>query len=369
MIKISGLYIHIPFCSIKCPYCDFTSIVEFNPNVYKDYINALKKEFLLYKEKYNFNLQSIYFGGGTPSILEPELIINILEFILKNSNLNEKIEITIEANPNTYRYNQLKLIKEAGINRISIGNQTFNLRLLKSLGRNHQPKDTLKMVEDSIRAGLNNINLDLIYGIEGQSYEDLQQDLKIYTELPLTHISAYMLTAYEDTPLGSMVLDGKYNLPDEETTTKMFKMVDDFFEKKGFYRYELSNWAKPGYECKHNLLYWTDKTFLGIGISAWSYDGEKRFGNTKNLNEYFQYLNENKLPVRYIEKLSKEDKEFEMVMLSLRLKEGMDISLIKNKNILQELVDHRLGYIENNRFVLTQDGLMVINQIVTKLTI
>ncbi len=365
-MKIKGLYVHIPFCSIKCPYCDFTSIVLNNNQVYEKYIDALKKELSLYKD-FHFNIETIYFGGGTPSVLPPKLIGDLIEFVYKNFKIKENHEITIEANPNTYRYSQFKEIKSFGVNRLSIGNQTFNKKHLVSLGRNHTPEDTINMVNDAVKAGFENISLDLIYGMENQTLKELEEDLNIYTSLPIKHISAYMLTAYEDTPLGSMVLDNKYKLPDEETTTQMFKLIDNYLESNGFYRYELSNWAKKGFECKHNLFYWTDKYFLGIGVSAWSYVDGERFGNTKNLTEYFDMIGKGKKPTKFREILSEEDKRFEKIMLGLRLKEGVNINLIKNKEILKDLQNEGLGKIKENKFSLTQDGLMLINQIVTRL--
>ncbi len=366
MTKIKGLYVHIPFCNIKCPYCDFTSIVLNDNQIYERYINTLKKELILYKEL-PFCIETIYFGGGTPSILEPVLIGELIEFVSKNLKTKNNIEITVEANPNTYRYRQLELLRTYGVNRLSIGNQTFNKRHLVSLGRNHTPEDTISMINDAVRAGFENINLDLIYGMENQTLKELEEDLNIYTSLPIKHVSAYMLTAYEDTPLGSMVLDNKYNLPDEETTTQMFKLIDNYLESKGFYRYELSNWAKNGFKCKHNLFYWTDQYFLGIGVSAWSYIGNKRFGNTKNLTEYFEMVYKGEKPVKFRETLSEEDSRFEKIMLGLRLKEGIDVNFIKNKEILKELEKEGFGIIKENKFSLTQDGLMLINQIITKL--
>lgn len=363
MIKITSLYIHIPFCSIKCPYCDFTSIVLLNENIYSNYINALKKELELYKNL-DFEIETIYFGGGTPSLLPPHLIGEFIVFIEENFKTFKNVEITIEANPNTYRYKELREIKEYGVNRLSVGNQTFNRKLLKSLGRDHNPESTLQMVEDALKAGIENINLDLIYGIQGQTLKDLEYDLEIYTSLPIKHISAYMLTAYEGTPLGKLVQNNQYNLPDEKITTEMFYIIDEFLENKKFYRYELSNWAKKEYECKHNLAYWTDKYFLGIGVSAWSYIGNKRFGNTKNIYEYMRKLEKGEKPIEFEEILTEEDKRLEKIMLGLRLKEGIDLSLIKNKEVLKELIKEDFGYIKENKFSLTRKGLMVINKII-----
>ncbi len=367
MKKVKGLYIHIPFCSVKCPYCDFTSLEKKGNDLVDRYIDALLKELLLYKNKHNFHIETIYFGGGTPTSINPKYIANIINYIKTHYRVVANPEITVEANPNTYRYQQLKLIKDAGVNRLSIGNQTFNKKFLQSLGRDHTPEDTFLMVEDALKADITNLNLDLIYGIEGQTLQALKQDLDVYTSLPITHVSAYMLTAYEDTPLGSKVLDGKYKLPDENTTTEMFFLIDDYLQDKGFKRYELSSWGKEGLWCRHNQFYWEDVEFLGVGLSAWSYIKNRRFGNTKNIYDYIKTLEEGRLSVIYEERLTDEDRLLEKIMLGLRTIKGVPLESIPNKEYTKELVDGGFGTIDDGRFVLTPQGLMVINQIVSKL--
>jgi oxygen-independent coproporphyrinogen-3 oxidase len=362
---IKGIYIHIPFCNIKCPYCDFTSFVWQEDKLKDRYVEALKKELLMYLDN-DFDIQTIYFGGGTPSTLKPEKIAEIIEFIKNNVKYQKNLEITVEINPKTYEYQEFKIIKDAGVNRISIGNQSFLEKNLAMLGRDHKPEDSYKTIENCIKAGISNINLDLIYGIQNQTLQDLEKDLEIYTSLPITHISAYILTAYEDTPLGTLVEKGLYHLPDEDLVYQMFLMIDQALHNKGFERYELSNWAKKGYECKHNLFYWTDVNFLGIGVSAWSYVDNERFGNTKNINEYLENVEKGIKPVKLSEILDEKKKLEEKIFLGLRLKEGVDVDLIKNKDFLKELVDEGYGDIKDGRFYLLAKGIMVINEIVRK---
>ncbi len=364
---IKGLYIHIPFCNIKCPYCDFTSIVEENKDIYEQYVNAILKEISFYKNE-NFDLETIYFGGGTPSLLPPKLLKKIIDFVNQNLKTKRDLEITIEVNPNTYKYDEFSEINEYGVNRVSIGNQSFLEKNLISLGRNHSPKDTFETVKSAVKSGIQNISLDLIYGIQNQTIDDLKEDLKIYISLPISHISAYMLTAYSDTPLGKLVESGKYNLPEESLAIEMFELIDEFLEKNKFYRYELSNWAKEGYQCKHNLLYWTNKEFLGVGVSSWSYLSGERFGNTKNISEYIKKINENKKPVLFKEKITREEIRKEKIMLGLRLKEGISVDEIKDKlNLAEEFVKEGYAKIDNNRFFLTPKGLMVSNSIAATL--
>lgn len=363
---IKGLYVHIPFCDIKCPYCDFTSFVWQEDDLKEKYISLLKKELSFYEDM-SFDLETVYFGGGTPSTLKPKLLADFINFIKNNFKIKENPEITVEVNPKTYRYEDFKILKEVGVNRISIGNQSFLEKNLVSLGRNHKPKDTSKTVEECLKSGIKNINLDLIYGIQGQTLKDLEEDLKIYTSLPITHISAYMLTAYEDTPLGTLVKNGLYNLPDEEMTLRMFELIDGYLENKGFKRYELSNWAKGGYQCKHNLFYWTDVNFLGIGVSSWSYVDNTRFGNSKNINEYLDLVKKSVKPVKYKEYLDESKKREERIFLSLRLKSGLDLDLVRNIDIVQDFVNEGFGEIKGNRFILLPKGLMVLNEIAIKL--
>ena len=363
---VKGIYIHIPFCSLKCPYCDFLSITNTDEILHHKYIKFLLKELSLYKDKYKFNIETIYFGGGTPSLISAKLIENVIKYIKENFKCSENLEITLEANPNTLSLDKLEILKNSGVNRISIGNQSFNIKTLQKLGRDHKPEQTLKLIEYCQKVGITNINLDLIYGVENQTLRDLEEDLRIYTSLPITHISAYMLTAYEDTPLGSMVLDGKYKLPDEETTIKMFYLINETLESKSFYRYELSNWAKKGCECKHNIFYWTDEYYLGVGVSASSYIENIRFTNTKNLGIYFEKLSKNKFPIDYKETLSDEDKRFEKIMLGLRTIWGVDLDYI-NKEKAENFVKNKFAFIKDNRFILNMKGLSVINEIVLQL--
>ncbi|RUM61718.1 MAG: coproporphyrinogen III oxidase family protein [Persephonella sp.] len=364
---VKGLYIHIPFCNIKCPYCDFTSITINNEEIYKKYIETLKKELLFYKNE-NINFETIYFGGGTPSILNPKYIIDIINFIKKNFKIVKNPEITVEVNPKTYRFEDFSILKEFGINRVSIGVQSFLVKNLKMLGRNHTPEDCLKTVEDCLKAGIENINLDLIFGIQNQTLEDLEEDLKIYTSLDIKHISAYMLTPYEETPLGQLVKNGYFNLPSDEEIEDMYKLIIDYLKSKNFYHYELSNWAKEGYQCKHNLFYWENVQFLGVGVSAWSYINNVRFGSTKNLFDYIEKVNSGVKPILFKEFLTEKDLKNEKIMLGLRLTKGIDKNLIQDKeNLIKLLQNENLLEDKKNRVRLTPKGFLLSNYIISKL--
>ncbi|ACO03182.1 MAG TPA: coproporphyrinogen III oxidase family protein [Persephonella sp.] len=364
---IKGLYIHIPFCSIKCPYCDFVSITSDDKGLHRRYIEALKKEILLYKEL-DFDLETVYFGGGTPSLLDPELLSEFIYFIKDQISVVESPEITVEVNPKTYRYEDFRIIKEAGVNRISIGVQSFLERNLRMLGRDHSVKDSYKAVEDCLKSGIENINLDLIYGIQNQSLKDLEKDLEIYTSLPVKHISAYMLTPYEGTPFEQSVREGVYRLKDEDELYDMFVLINSYLETQGFLRYELSNWSKEGYQCRHNLFYWKHVPFLGIGVSAWSYINGKRSGNTGNLKEYLEKIEKGKKPAVFSETIDKSEFLKEKIFLGLRLREGVPVKYLSGKlDSVEELVSENFGLIDGDRFILTEKGLMVINRIVSLL--
>ncbi len=363
MGMVKGVYIHIPFCGIKCPYCDFVSTPVEDKNIQKDYIKNILKEFDLYIDK-NFSVESIYIGGGTPSLLSPDLIVFLIENISKKVSINTKPEITVEVNPENYRFADFKILKESGINRISVGSQSFLEKNLKALGRKHTPEDVIKTVDSALKAGIENINLDMIYGISGQSLSDLEKDLKAYTSLPVKHISAYMLTAYEDTPLGIKVKKGDYSLPEEDLLLDMFKLIDEYLEKKSFHRYEISNWAKDGYHCRHNLLYWEGKEFLGLGVSAWSYLNGVRFGNTKSLVIYNKMVNKGEKPVEFYDPITPEEKRKEKIFLGLRLKKGIELDLVREKiDFVKQIVEEGLAQIKNNRLVLTPEGILVSNYI------
>lgn len=364
---IEGIYIHIPFCNLKCPYCDFTSVTVNNDDLFASYVEAVKKEISLYRNK-KFDVKSIYFGGGTPSLLKPEQIEDLLNAVVREYSVKGRPEITVEINPETYRYGQFKELRKAGVNRISIGAQSFLEKNLRRLGRIHSPEDTVLTVEDAVRAGFENISLDMIYGISGQTLQDLKEDLKLFTSIPVKHISAYMLTAYEETPLGQMVKNGNYRMPDDGLLLDMFRMIDMYLEKEGFERYELSNWAKDDFRCKHNLLYWKRREFLGLGVSAWSYVKNIRFGNTKNIYEYMKKINKGEKPVVFTERIDKEEERKEKIFLGLRLAEGIELELVKDRmEFVKEIAEQKLAVIKDNRLFLTPEGIMVSNYISSRL--
>ncbi len=322
---IESLYLHIPFCSYKCPYCDFVSVLEGD---IKSYLEALEREIEFYKDE-EANLKTVYLGGGTPTLLEPSDIGRILEVVLEGFPYSEPLEITVECNPETYRYKEFKTINSFGVNRLSVGVQSFLEKGLKALGRMHTSEDSIKTISDALDAGIKNVSLDLIYAYPGQEQEDLLKELEILSELPVRHVSAYMLTAYENTRMGKLINEGKLETPSELELTKIYESLWKGLKDLGFKRYEISNWAKEGAVCRHNLNYWERKEFIGLGVSAWGFVNGIRYGNTRNLNLYMEKLNRGLSPVEHKKVIDEREAYEEEVFLGLRLVRGIDRNLVK----------------------------------------
>jgi len=315
MTEKYGIYVHLPFCVRKCLYCDFVSSAG-NYSLAKDYIKALKREIQLaavymnggskdaeskdaeskdaeskdagsYAE--NIKVDSIFFGGGTPSSVKPEYIKDILDTIRKCYKITDDAEITLEANPGTVDAKKLAVYKDAGINRISMGLQSSNDKELEELGRIHRYKDFVDSYELCRFEGFNNINVDIMSGLPGQSLKSYEETLKNVISLNPEHISAYSLIIEEETPFFDRYSTGKLsNLPDEATERKMYYLTRRILSEAGYEKYEISNYSKPGYECKHNIKYWSCDKYLGFGIAAASYTGNERYKNIDNIRNYIE---------------------------------------------------------------------------------
>ena len=326
--KLSELYIHIPFCVKKCLYCDFLSFAA-DENVKERYIDALCTE-LMYvgKERCKTSLSSVFIGGGTPSVLSAEMIVKVMESVKENFTLSGDAEVTIECNPGTVDEDKLKAYYECGINRISFGLQSVHYDELKKLGRIHAYEDFTKNYDAAVKAGFTNINVDLMSDIPGQSVDSWTRTLKTICELKPapTHISAYSLIVEEGTPFAEMAEEGKLDIPDEDTDRDMYHMTSKILSEYGYGRYEISNYAKSGYECRHNMGYWTGVEYYGTGLGAASYYGGCRFTNTSELPVYMDDpIDSFKLD----EKLTSADKMSEFMILGLRLTKGISTKAFK----------------------------------------
>lgn len=322
-----SLYIHIPFCKKKCLYCDFPSITADN-DVYNKYTAALIKEMQLrYKELGIINIDTVYFGGGTPSLFSPVLIEKILTAINNFFNISANAEITLEANPGTVSLHKLQQISAIGINRLSLGIQAVQENLLQRLGRIHTFDEAQAAVSNAKKAGFNNISLDLMYGLPYQTIAMLQDSVNWFLQQNIQHISIYGLQVEKGTPFADMQKQGALPLPSEETTEEMYDYITAYLPQHGFERYEISNFAQKGFESRHNMAYWQDKPYLGIGCAAHSYYNKNRTYNTHNVYDYINSCDKNILPVIEEEKLDNTAWMEEFCFLALRTTNGID----KNK--------------------------------------
>lgn len=278
-MKEIGIYVHIPFCKQKCKYCDFVSFAN-KFEIQEKYINTVLKE-VENCEKKDFKVNTIYFGGGTPSLLESNLIIKVLNKIKEKFEVKENAEITIEVNPGTVNKKKLEQYKNNGFNRISIGLQSANNDILKTIGRIHTFEEFEECFEFAKEVGFKNINVDLMLALPTQKMEDLKDSLNKVISLKPNHISLYSLILEEGTILEKEVIEGLYVLPDDDVERKMYNLTKKILEKSGYVHYEISNFAKKGFESQHNLNCWNQEEYLGFGLAAHSYFDKKRFSNTR----------------------------------------------------------------------------------------
>ena len=399
-IKEIGLYIHIPFCKHKCYYCDFVSYAN-KKKFFKKYVECVKKEIGKYARENRimsehglepkYVIKTIYIGGGTPSLIDEEYIEDILKSIRENfeitsnleenyeaqdeeiKNYNSQIETTIEVNPGTVTKEKLQKYLECGINRLSIGLQAVQDNLLKEIGRIHTFEDFQNVYKWAREVGFENINVDLMIGLPNQTLDDVKESTKKVMALKPEHISVYSLILEENTKLEDMVIKGKLELPDDEIERKMYWYVKKTLEKHKYIHYEISNFARPGFESKHNSDCWNQNEYIGIGAAASSFMNNARYENTSDLEEYISNI-ENDKPSKNIqlqELLDDESKIDEYMMLSLRKISGVNISEFKRKfnqnpiirynKILEKLIKEELIEIDGNNIRLSSKGIDLAN--------
>ena len=369
--KPIGLYVHIPFCLRKCNYCDFCSFPEREIDWRNEYINALCAELESYRDK-EISIDSVFFGGGTPSLLSSNEFSKITDKISGVFQLMDGAEFTIEANPKTIDKEKMLFFISCGVNRVSIGLQSIHENEMKILGRVHT-FDEFKESYDIVRqCGINNINIDLMYGIPSQSIESFEKTLDEVMNIDPQHISLYGLIIEDETPFGKN--RDKLDLPSDDTECDMYYLACKKLAENGYNHYEISNYAKEGFECRHNLKYWKEGEYIGIGVAAHSYWQGKRFGNSDDVEAY---LHGDWAKYDCGEVIDSEMESYEFVMLGLRLGEGFSLSEYRNrfgKDFLfgrEKIVDSLIncGYmrIEGDRIHLTERGFYVSNLILTEL--
>ena len=351
MNRVKSLYIHIPFCNKICDYCDFTKLQYFR-NFASKYLDALKEELESYKIK---DLKTIYVGGGTPTALEDDLFEQLLKII--DAYTDNVIEYTFEANPESLSKDKIKMLKAHAVNRVSLGVQTTDDKILKAVNRDHSFEQVKEAIKNLKEVGINNINVDLILGLPHTSEKILKRDLENILSLDVKHVSCYGLTVNPHTVL----FNKGFKEPESDILRAFYDIVEETLIRNGFVHYEVSNWAKPGYQSEHNLTYWRNEQYYGCGLGASGYLGNIRYKNTVNLSQYINrdYISEK-------EQVTDKDKRTYQIMLNLRTIEGLDISFVKDKEI-DELISSGLLRKESNRLIPTYEGMMVLDQIILKL--
>ncbi|MDO4690330.1 MAG: radical SAM family heme chaperone HemW [Fusobacterium sp.] len=362
MLKVYNTYVHIPFCEKKCNYCDFTSF-KFAENLSLKYVNYLLKEIELYKKKYDLTVKqdTIYFGGGTPSLLS----IDELKRILANFNYDTNTEITIEVNPKTVNKEKLKKYKELGINRLSIGVQTFNNKFLKKLGRVHSSSEAEKIYCDAREVGFENISIDLMFSLPAQTLEDLERDLNKLFSLKTEHFSIYSLIWEEGTEFYKELIIGKLKETENELEAQMYEKIIELAEKNGYKHYEISNFSKPGLESRHNMIYWENKNYLGLGLAAAGYLENIRYKNYSNFNKYYKKLDLIEFPMEEKEILSQDEIDEYGYLVGFRILGKKMQATEKNRKIFQDMEEE--GYLKKNGdfYIMTKKALMFFNDFIS----
>jgi len=325
-VQTAGIYIHIPFCRKKCLYCDFYSIPNAD-DLIQPFIDALCIEI----EQCNIDISDWHFdtcfiGGGTPSILHPNQLEQLLTALEKHFNIHHFSEFTIEANPGEISENALNQFRSLGINRLSLGIQSLNSNNLKTLDRIHTPEQAIQSIELAKKIGFDNISCDLIYGIPNQSIQSWKETLKTVIKLQPEHLSAYELTVEPKTPLYSMVASNKIQMPSDLSILKKSQLTHNLLNENGYDKYEVSNYSIPGKKCVHNLHYWRIEPYLGLGPSAHSFDGTQRYSNLIDLHLYIDNLQNNKSVQNHQETLTEIQLTNEKIGFGLRMKEGINLN-------------------------------------------
>ena len=376
-----SFYIHIPYCVKRCGYCDFNTytpaelqISDGLTEISRSYIDLLIDEAkLAYQENPESGaIPTIFFGGGTPTLMEPADLARILSQLKETFDFEKNIEITIEANPDTVTLEKLHALRAIGINRISFGMQSATPHVLQTLDRTHNPEGVGKACAWARESGFEHVSVDLIYGTPGESLDDWRATIEAALALPIDHISAYALIVEDGTKFAAQVKRGEVAAPDDDLMADKYLLADELFTARGFQWYELSNWAQPEGECQHNIAYWHGKNWWGLGPGAHSHIDGKRWWNVKHPSTYRDRLTSQQTPSQESEILNESEKESERVMLGLRLREG-----IAKKSLSSESVNRLLPFLFNSeldgaawgsgRVVLTLTGRLVADRIVREI--
>ncbi|MBO8136729.1 MAG: radical SAM family heme chaperone HemW [Desulfotomaculum sp.] len=369
-----GLYIHVPFCLNKCRYCDFVSY-NYNPDDARVYLEALEREMMYYSAylaNLGFKVNTVFIGGGTPTVLETGLLAKLLISARSYFCWSEETEVTMEANPGTINKHKLRTIRELGVNRLSIGIQACQEKLLQTLGRVHDYQLALEGIYAAREAGFKNLNVDLIFGIPGQSLNQWRESLYKIENLQPEHLACYSLQLEEGTPLWVAVESGELDPVSEEMELEMYNEVINFLTARGYQHYEISNFAKPGFRCRHNLGYWHNYYYLGLGPAAHSHMNMERWYNIKDIKKYAVQTMKGSLPVAERHTLTKRDVMVETILMGLRLTSGLDLAGFYKRfgqkvtdvwpREINKLINRGLLELTSTNLKLTEKGLRLGNQ-------
>ena len=374
-MKKIGIYIHIPFCIRKCSYCDFYSITWNNVSEDK-FAEAVSNEIKGYKDrvKKDYTIDTIFFGGGTPTIIKPESLGKIIKTLNEIIEIDKNCEITMEANPNTLTEDKLRQYKDMGINRLSIGIQSLNDEILKKIGRVHCSTEALDAIDMAVNAGFENINADIMFNIPGQTIYDIEDTLYKIIHKGVKHISFYSLKLEEGTLMYVMEKLNKITMPDEDYEREMYYAGRNVMEKSNLHQYEISNFSHEGFECRHNLKYWNQEEYIGFGPSAHSFLNNVRYSNSSDLKLYCEENSSMSCQRTIQEKLGRDDLMFEYIMLRLRLKEGLNIKTFNDKfsadfcklysKQINDLLKNCLIETEGDNIRLTLKGMDLSNYVI-----
>ncbi|WP_052036123.1 radical SAM family heme chaperone HemW [Tumebacillus flagellatus] len=361
--QVSSLYVHIPFCASKCYYCDFNSYVS-TSDVMDRYLDGLDRELELVAASYQHEpLQTVFFGGGTPTIFDARQSERMMQMLHRHFRMADGVEISVESNPGTVDLDKLHVLKDGGVNRLSFGVQSFDNDLLVKLGRLHDRDAVYRSWELARQAGFDSINLDLMFGLPGQTVETLQSTLKALIELGPEHVSAYSLKVEEGTPFYTWYERGKLILPPEEDEVQMYQLVMDTFRSNGYEMYEISNYAKPGHRSRHNQVYWRNEPYLAAGSGAHGYVGGVRYINQKDVPQYIETTVGGKRPVVDTEEITEVMQREDTMILGLRLLEGVTFARFREKHGT-EMLDVFAGPIAKYR----ERGLLTVDDVGVRLT-
>lgn len=375
--KQIGLYIHIPFCKQKCFYCDFPSYSGME-DFWKAYIDALVSELILKAEEFNNpHVETVFIGGGTPSLIPAVYISKILDTVYSYYKVSTDWECTIECNPGTLTDDKLRVYKDSGVNRLSIGLQACQDKILKELGRIHTCEDFLFSLKLAQKHEFENLNADIIFGIPYQTFEQWQDTIKWVIDLDLAHVSCYSLIIEDDTVYGDMKKKGIIKEAEDELDRKMYHYAVDSFNAAGLYQYEISNFAKPHLRCRHNMNYWRRGEYLGVGAGAHSHYNRRRFANIADVSGYIEGVKKRNLILSEDSYLSKENELEESIFLGLRLNEGIDLSKLskdfkidlvrKHGRKIEKFIAQKLVERQGPVIKLTKKGMDIADAIIVEL--